>query len=281
MRSGVEMRGNRCGGDVVEVANRVAIGCACLRRLRLLPDRAGEARRYRYANAARRSCATGWRARPWQNARSRRLRRALRIALSVTNSGSPGPTPTPTRPPAHSPPRASALTAAAVMALPPMRPRTIRNGVPRGSAASAAFELGGANEANRHAQNSRGLRCASIEHLKQAVECGRRIADGDHGAFEPIRPKVQRRSRARGAELLGERRDAGIAQRADHLVVAPAAAPASRRAPPSRHRTGSARRPRAHFAPRQRGRRRKQSAAPHRPDRRHGSCARRRRLPRP
>src|SRR5262249_36788891 len=39
----------------------------------------------------------------------------------------------------HSPALASALTAAAVMALPPMRPRTIRNGTPRGSAASASF----------------------------------------------------------------------------------------------------------------------------------------------
>src|SRR5258708_230534 len=41
---------------------------------------------------------------------------------------------------AHSPALASALTAAAVMALPPMRPRTIRNGTPRGSAASASFD---------------------------------------------------------------------------------------------------------------------------------------------
>src|SRR4051812_41755807 len=41
---------------------------------------------------------------------------------------------------AHRPALASALTAAAVMALPPMRPRTIRNGTPRGSAASASFD---------------------------------------------------------------------------------------------------------------------------------------------
>src|ERR1700728_1921346 len=41
---------------------------------------------------------------------------------------------------AHSPALAKALTAAAVMALPPMRPRTIRNGTPRGSAASASFD---------------------------------------------------------------------------------------------------------------------------------------------
>src|SRR5580692_7780584 len=41
---------------------------------------------------------------------------------------------------AHSPALASALTAAAVMALPPMRPRTITYGTSRGSAASAAFD---------------------------------------------------------------------------------------------------------------------------------------------
>src|SRR6202043_2262885 len=41
---------------------------------------------------------------------------------------------------AHRPALANALTAAAVMALPPMRPRTTMNGTPRGSAASASFD---------------------------------------------------------------------------------------------------------------------------------------------
>src|SRR5262249_29374020 len=41
---------------------------------------------------------------------------------------------------AHSPALASALTAAAVMALPPMRPRTIKNGTPRELAASASLD---------------------------------------------------------------------------------------------------------------------------------------------
>src|SRR5580704_6773548 len=41
---------------------------------------------------------------------------------------------------AHRPALASALTAAAHMALPPMRPRTTMNGTPRGPAASAAFD---------------------------------------------------------------------------------------------------------------------------------------------
>src|SRR2546430_12145839 len=40
---------------------------------------------------------------------------------------------------AHIPALASALTAAAVIALPPIRPSTVRNGTPRGSAATASF----------------------------------------------------------------------------------------------------------------------------------------------
>src|SRR5580658_11121176 len=43
-------------------------------------------------------------------------------------------------PRAHIPVLAKALSAAAVMALPPILPRTIRNGTPRGSAASASFD---------------------------------------------------------------------------------------------------------------------------------------------
>ena len=63
------------------------------------------------------------------------------MALSVISSGSPGPTPTPiSLPAAHNPGLAKALIAAAVMALPPMRPRTMRNGTPRELAASASFD---------------------------------------------------------------------------------------------------------------------------------------------
>src|SRR5262249_46543666 len=40
---------------------------------------------------------------------------------------------------AHSPGLASALTAAAAMALPPSRPRTVRNGTPRGFSISASL----------------------------------------------------------------------------------------------------------------------------------------------
>ncbi len=50
---------------------------------------------------------------------------ARATAFSVTSSGSPGPDADAEKPPAHSPSLANALTAAAVMALPPIRPRTI------------------------------------------------------------------------------------------------------------------------------------------------------------
>ena len=48
---------------------------------------------------------------------------------------------------------------------------------------------------------------------------GGRIADGDDAAFKPVAPQLERRGRARRAELFGERRHAFVAQRADHVVV--------------------------------------------------------------
>ena len=113
---------------------------------------------------------------------------------------------------AHRPGLASALTAAAVMALPPMRPRTTRNGTPRGLAASASFDFGRADEADRNAEDRGRLRRAGVEHLEQAEQRRRRIADGDDGAGEPIAPQLERGGRARGAELFGERRHARIVQ---------------------------------------------------------------------
>src|SRR4029077_4989036 len=67
------------------------------------------------------------------------LERAHR--LEREELGIAGPDTDPNEPPAaHMSALASALTAAAAMALPPSRPRTIRNGTPRGSAASASFD---------------------------------------------------------------------------------------------------------------------------------------------
>src|SRR5439155_14681904 len=56
----------------------------------------------------------------------------LRVTRSDTNADKlPGDS--------HVPALASALTAAAAIALPPMRPSTVRNGMPRESAANASF----------------------------------------------------------------------------------------------------------------------------------------------
>ena len=120
---------------------------------------------------------------------------------------------------AHRPALASALTAAAHMALPPMRPRTMMNGTPRGSAASAAFELGSAYEADRNAEDRRRLRRALIKQIEQAEQGRRRIADGDHGAGEAIDPQIERRRRARRADLFGDAGRARIVERADHVIA--------------------------------------------------------------
>ena len=64
----------------------------------------------------------------------------IRAALTVTSSGSPGPSPTPNNRPltrdTYSFSDASALTAAAVIALPPRRPRTRSPASPRAGPAS-------------------------------------------------------------------------------------------------------------------------------------------------
>src|SRR5262249_58204779 len=64
----------------------------------------------------------------------------FRIAGADADADEPAGAPGACAPRAHRPVLASALTAAAVMALPPMRPRTSRNGTPRESAASASFD---------------------------------------------------------------------------------------------------------------------------------------------
>ncbi len=64
-----------------------------------------------------------------------------------------------------------------------------------------------------------GLRRARLQHLEQVEQRGRRVADGDHRALQPVAPQLERRGRAGGAELGGQLGHARIAQRADHLVL--------------------------------------------------------------
>ena len=56
-----------------------------------------------------------------------------------------------------------------------------------------------------------------IEEMKQG---GRRVADGGDRAIEPVAPKFERGSAARGAEFLRERCDGWVVKLADHLVAA-------------------------------------------------------------
>ncbi len=105
------------------------------------------------------------------------------------------------------------------MALPPMRPRTMRNGTPRGFCGQRLFRFRGADKADRNAEDGRRLRRAGIDQVKQAEQRGRRIADGDHRAGEAIEPQIERRRRARRAVFHGERRGARIVERADHVVA--------------------------------------------------------------
>ena len=105
------------------------------------------------------------------------------------------------------------------MALPPMRPRTMRNGTPRGFGGERLLRFRGADEADRNAENGRRLRRAGIDQFEQAEQRGRRIADGDHRAGEAVAPQIERRRRAGRAVFRRERRGARIVERADDLVA--------------------------------------------------------------
>ena len=149
--------------------------------------------------------------------RSRALQRAQRFQRDQLRIARPEPDGD-ERSGRHRPGLASALTAAAVMALPPMRPRTIRNGRPRGFAARRILRLGGADEADRNAEDGGWTWRAGVDHFEQAEQRRRRIADCHHRAFEPLGPQIKRRGRASGAKLLRQLRHTRVAQGADHFV---------------------------------------------------------------
>ena len=89
------------------------------------------------------------------------------------------------------------------MALPPMRPRTIEIGHAVRNWRRAPPWI---RPRRRSRPGCRGWRRASArplaQHLEQVEQRGRRIADGDHRAGEPVAPQLERGGRARGAELL-------------------------------------------------------------------------------
>jgi hypothetical protein len=107
---------------------------------------------------------------------------------------------------------ARALTAAAARALPPRRPRKVRNGTPW-------------DEAHRKAQDRRWPRPALQQQLEQAEQRGWRIADRHHGARQMGPPKLDRGGRACGLAGLGQPGHRRVLQRAEHGVAGRQARP--------------------------------------------------------
>ena len=118
---------------------------------------------------------------------------------------------------AHSVSLASALTAAAAIALPPLRPRTTMAGRPL--SISASFNSAAPTKPTGMPMIAAGRGAPAAIGLEQAEQSGRRIADRDHGAAEPRQPELDRRRGARRAELGGERGRGRVGERADHIVV--------------------------------------------------------------
>ena len=117
----------------------------------------------------------------------------------------------------HSMSLASALTAAAAIALPPLRPRMTMAGRPL--SISASFDSAAPTKPTGMPMIAAGRGAPADDHLEQTKQRGRRIADGDHRAAEPRQPELDRRRGARRAELRGEFGRGRIAERADHVIV--------------------------------------------------------------
>src|SRR5580692_6472824 len=135
-----EMRGDCDGGAVVEIADRHAVAvtrCRQLRGDRIIERQFGDAgAQMGRHDGARMTGISRFGEMRDDVGLAERAHRLERQQFRITRSD----TDTDQFSRAHIPALASALTAAAVMALPPMRPRTTRNGTPRGFSASAAFD---------------------------------------------------------------------------------------------------------------------------------------------
>ena len=118
---------------------------------------------------------------------------------------------------AHSRSLARALTAAAAIALPPLRPRTTIAGRPLAS--SASFDSAAPTKPTGMPTIAAGLGAPASIISKQTEQRGRRVADRDHRPAQPIAPEIERGGRARIADPGGERGNGGVAERADDFVV--------------------------------------------------------------
>ena len=93
---------------------------------------------------------------------------------------------------------ASALTAAAASALPPRRPVSVMKSSLRPKSASAALASAAPTKPTGKPRTSAGFGRAAREHLEQAEQRGRRVADRDDRARQMRPPQLDRGGRARG-----------------------------------------------------------------------------------
>ena len=166
-------------------------------RFRSSPDRSAAIRSTSRGNARRRCRAHCRCCRAWRNARRRRPRPARARPSASAVPGRPDPVPTPISRPfcvhIQRPGLASALTAAAVMALPPMRPRTMAIGDAEAAFGQRFLRFGRADEADRHADDRRRLRRA----VSQAFRADRTARSARCRWRPPRRPAGRPRARAR------------------------------------------------------------------------------------
>ena len=118
----------------------------------------------------------------------------------------------------HSASLASALTAAAAIALPPRRPLTIANGT-RPSAAMASFDSAAPTNPTGIAMTAAGFGAPLVQQFDEPEKRRRRVADNDERTRQMRQPKLHRCSRSRVADVFRKLGDARIAQRADDFIV--------------------------------------------------------------
>ncbi len=120
---------------------------------------------------------------------------------------------------AHSTSLATALRAAAAIALPPRRPRTMTLGT-RARAKQGLLGFRRPDKADGNADHGGGrYHIGLLQDFEQAKQGGRRVADHHHRTRQSIPPQLHGGRGAGGAACGGKLRHARIGQRADHGVV--------------------------------------------------------------
>ena len=120
---------------------------------------------------------------------------------------------------AHSISLATAFSAAAAIALPPRRPRTMTLGTSPLASSASLDSAAPTKPTGMPITAAGGVDAGLLQDFEQAKQRGRRVADHHDRSRQLLAPQLHRRRGARGAELGGERRHARIGQRADHGIV--------------------------------------------------------------